>query len=236
MPAETAAAFARRARFHIELGEFRQAADDLADCINRDPTFLDAWCDRAVVLANLCDPGYDDHCRRMLDQFEGTTHRVVAERTAKACLLLPRPPDECRRLLALADVAIAGGKEHPNLAWFWLAKGLAEYRVENFESALECASKAWDQRRPERDAHADLIAAMAQHRLGRHDQARDSLARAGQVVEGMFAPGFTVMGFGVPAAAVARREARNLIAGEAASTQTVGLPLLLSPPPEDGAH
>ena len=50
----------------------------------------DTWNHAAILWARTDNRAeYRAHCRRMLDRFGRTTEPQIAERTAKACLLLP---------------------------------------------------------------------------------------------------------------------------------------------------
>jgi tetratricopeptide (TPR) repeat protein len=118
--------------------------------------------------------GYDRHRRALLDRYGSTDSPQVAERTSKACLLLPGPADVIRRAAGLAELALdhraeAGG----TLPYFLLASGLAEYRLERFDAAekrlreaLASEGRSWNLRVP-----AQLVLAMALRKQGRGDEA-----------------------------------------------------------------
>jgi eukaryotic-like serine/threonine-protein kinase len=102
---------------------------------------------------------------------------VVAERTARACLLLPAPEDELRQAAALTERAVAAGRAGRELAlpYFLFAQGLARYR----ESRLDEATKLLtDEAASVMGPSPRLILAMAQHQQGQKDQARETLAAA----------------------------------------------------------
>src|SRR5262249_38595395 len=63
---------------------------------------------------------------------------IEAERTGRACLLLPAEGDERRRAVALAERAAAadGGKYATLRPFFLFVRGLAEYRQGRFEPAI----------------------------------------------------------------------------------------------------
>ena len=113
----------------------------------------DAW--RAAIDANPADPptwdGYAELClycgrtdeyRRartaLLDRFGDDHDPSVCERTGRACLLLPAPPDELRRATAAVDRAVACLRtERPGpRPYFLFAKGLAEYRAGHLAAAV----------------------------------------------------------------------------------------------------
>ena len=118
--------------------------------------------------------GYDRQRRELLERYGSTDDPQVAERTAKACLLLPGPPDVIRRAAGLAGLAMdhraeAGGL----LPYLLLASGLAEYRLGHFAAAeerlresLALGNKGWNLRIP-----ADLVLAMTLQKQGRGGEA-----------------------------------------------------------------
>ncbi len=120
---------------------------------------------------------YRTACRRLLEHFGGTKDAFVAERTGRACLLLPVSGEAMNRATDLIDRALAD--KRAELAWaqpyFLVAKGLAEYRHGRLESAISIMDG------PARTAMQSvpgLVSAMARHRLGRKDEAIETLAAA----------------------------------------------------------
>ncbi|HEY2589275.1 MAG TPA: protein kinase [Tepidisphaeraceae bacterium] len=86
--------------------------------------------------------GHDDEYRRvrheLLGRFGSSTDPSIAERTSRACLLLPCEGDELRQAAILADRAAAA--EHSTAPWiyqyFLFAKGLADYRQGRLDEAV----------------------------------------------------------------------------------------------------
>jgi serine/threonine-protein kinase len=113
----------------------------------------------------------------LLDRFGATTSPFIAERTGRACLLLPASDDELRQATALIDRAVVGGRSAPHWAYpyFLFAKGLAEYRQGRPASAI-----TWMGGEASRvmGPAPRLVLAMAQHRQGQGKQARKTLAKA----------------------------------------------------------
>jgi serine/threonine-protein kinase len=131
--------------------------------------------------------GCRKHCHLMLERFGGTTDPVVAERTAKACLLvsLPEPDRNAACRLAERAAAMARSSRHWVLPWALVAEALGDYRGGRFVAAVarvdECLSRRpgyWDCEVP-----AHLVRAMALHRLGRIDGAWESLRRAAETLQ-----------------------------------------------------
>jgi hypothetical protein len=116
----------------------------------------------------------------MLDRFGTTTDLMIAERTAKACLLLPLGGPEQEAACDLADRAGAMARGHWVEPWAEATRGLAAYRREHFADAVAWADRClargpgdWNRELP-----AHLVRAMALSRLGRLDEAGAALVRA----------------------------------------------------------
>jgi tetratricopeptide (TPR) repeat protein len=141
----------------------------------------DTWNHAATLWARNGDrAGYRDHCRRMLDRFGPTTDPIIAERTAKACLLLPLGGPEQDAACDLADRAVAMTQGHWVRPWAEATRGLAAYRREHFAEAVAWADRClargpgdWNRELP-----THLVRAMALCRLGRRDEAGAARARA----------------------------------------------------------
>jgi serine/threonine protein kinase/Flp pilus assembly protein TadD len=146
-----------------------------------DPDEPDAWNQAATLWARTGNrAGYRDHCRRMLDRFGPTTDPIIAERTAKACLLLPLGGPEQEGACDLADRAVAMAQGHWVEPWAEATRGLAAYRRGQFADAVAWADRCltrgpgdWNRELP-----AHLVQAMALARLGRRGEASAALARA----------------------------------------------------------
>jgi hypothetical protein len=116
----------------------------------------------------------------MLDRFGRTTDPIIAERTAKACLLLPLGGPEEEAACELADRAVALAQGHWVVPWAEATRGLAAYRRERFADAVAWADRClargpgdWNREHP-----AHLVRAMALSRLGRPDEACAAVVRA----------------------------------------------------------
>jgi eukaryotic-like serine/threonine-protein kinase len=125
--------------------------------------------------------GQEDEYRRartaLLARFAASTDPIVAERTGRACLILPASGDELRQAFALIDRAVAA--ERSKYDWpypfFLFAKGLADYRQKRWDDAItvmngEAASVM--------GPCPGLVKAMALQQKGEKAQARKSLAAA----------------------------------------------------------
>jgi tetratricopeptide (TPR) repeat protein len=125
--------------------------------------------------------GREDEYRRarraLLDAFGASTSPFIAERTARACLLLPTSDDELARIVALGERAWSfdPSKYPTSFLHFVFVRGLAEYRQGRLDSAI--ATMQGQASRVLGPAPR-LVLAMALHRSGREVEARKALAQA----------------------------------------------------------
>ena len=90
------------------------------------PPAHDDWFGYAELCLFLGDEAEYRRARRdLLAQFGATTNADVAERTGRACLLLPAPEDELRQAVALTERAVAS------------AAG------DEFDTRTTCSPRAW---------------------------------------------------------------------------------------------
>jgi serine/threonine-protein kinase len=159
-------------------GRLEEVRDNWQKILAGKPAGHDAWYGYVELCLFL---GHTQEYRRtrtdLLARFGDTTDPIVAERTGRACLLLPAEGEELRQAAALADRAEAAGAKHSFYHYFQSAKGLAEYRRGRPEQAIPWLQEATA-------AHIDhrmiprLVLAMAQYRCGRQPEARQTLAAA----------------------------------------------------------
>jgi hypothetical protein len=119
----------------------------------------------------------------MLDRFGPTTDPVLAERTARTCLLLPLGGPEQEAACDLADRAVALAQGHWVRPRAEATRGLAAYRRAQFADAVAWADRCLARGPGEwnRELPAHLVRAMALSRLGRLDEAHAALARASEL-------------------------------------------------------
>jgi tetratricopeptide (TPR) repeat protein len=132
--------------------------------------------------AELClflgrEEDYKSARRELLQAFADSVDPVVAERTGRACLLLPAAGDELLQAAALADRAatLDRAKAPWNYPYFQFTGGLADYRRGRFDRAVvvmrgDAAGVLGPAPR--------LVLAMALHRKGRAAEARKTLTEA----------------------------------------------------------
>ena len=123
--------------------------------------------------------GYRRDCRQMLRHFVTSNDPVVADKTAKTCLLLPDVVADLKPVLQLAERAVAGTQQHPAYRWFLICKALADYRTLRFVAAINSIQKVDPKSEGGvLDATAYLILALSEQRRGRFVEARQAFTRA----------------------------------------------------------
>ena len=174
---------------HAPRSQWPQAAAALARLLELDPGDASHWYNNAPLLLQLGDTdGYRRVCLEMLKRFGQSKEPTLAERTAKTCLLAPDGLGDNPVVMQLADRALAGTEKDPLYRCFVLAKGMAEYRVGRFTTAVAWLGESLSPGSEVTylDATAYLLLSMAHHRLQQPGQARDAMAKARVVMEQKF--------------------------------------------------
>jgi WD40 repeat protein/serine/threonine protein kinase len=171
-----------KAHFDFGRGQLQDAAKAFAAAFDLHAGDHWSWYTGAAVQLYIGDlDGYQRHCRAMLRRFGQTEDPAIAERTAKACLLLPDAVEDQKLVQQLAERAVTNTDKHNYYPFFMLAKGFAEYRAGHPEQAIDWLRKSLkspDISEPAYSTLAQLFLAMAYHRLGRPDEAGQALAQA----------------------------------------------------------
>src|SRR5262249_49524444 len=99
---------------------------------------------------------------------------------AKTCLLMPGAIRDLKSVLKLADQAVTGTQKHGDYRWFLLARGMADYRADQYADAIDRMKKVLLPGAEDlyRDPMADLFLAMAHHQRGQADESRKALDKA----------------------------------------------------------
>jgi eukaryotic-like serine/threonine-protein kinase len=165
------------ARLRAPQGKLETVRAAWEKLLERDPPDHESW----FGYAELClflgrEEDYRRARRALLKKFGATTNPFHAERTARACLLLPGTDDELRQAVALAERAVA--KREGDM-WahgcFEFVHGLAEYRQGQFDRAI--ATMQGDASGVLGPAPR-LVLALSLHRSGQATEARKTLAAA----------------------------------------------------------
>jgi serine/threonine-protein kinase len=161
----------------VQRGRLEDARSVWEKVLDRKPQDHDPWYGYAELCLFL---GKADEYRRarraLLERFGTTTNLFDAERTARACLLLPATGDELRQAVDLAQRAVAvQASDKWGHTYFQFVQGLAAYREGQFARAITTMRG---------DASTvlgpapGLVLAMALHRSGSEAEAREVLAKA----------------------------------------------------------
>lgn len=213
------ALLADRGDWHARAGHFQEAVDDFSKAITLGPEDHQRWHHGVPLLLQLGDvEGYRRRRSEEIERFKASTG-VAAHRVVKDILMLPLRDEELKAAEDLASRALAS---EPTNAWFQSTKGMAEYRSGHFEQAIPLLIEAGHSRNLYCQTESLLFGAMVYERLGRHGEARQSLAAAVQAMETKFPrPGedLTAMAQDWVICRVARQEAEGMIGRVAAATQ-----------------
>jgi serine/threonine protein kinase/WD40 repeat protein len=173
-------AYLQRAESLARQGKWRLAAADMARGAYLSGSDEKQWSALALLRLAADDrAGYQATCRAMLSRF-GPHLPNIAERTAKACLLAPDAVPDYEPVMRLAQFAVTGTESHQDYKWFALALGMAHYRMGENSDAIKWLNRSLSPgaENPYRDGLAQAFLAMAHHRLGQSDAARQALAIA----------------------------------------------------------
>jgi hypothetical protein len=172
----------------VARGELKRAAERLEINIGYDRR--DAYAQLAAGVLRLKLGQFDRYqtrCQAMLAQFSGGDSADNADKTAKLCLLAPGAITDIAPALDLAEVAVDEGYHSPYEAWFFLVRGLAEYRAAHHDSALAWLSKCQAPPHPVRGPTAKLLESMALARLERPAEAQTAFREATGAFDGYLA-------------------------------------------------
>jgi len=174
-----------RGRLRARCGRLAEAAADLSKVVALDPKGHWDWFQLAPLLLESGDTaGYRKHCVGMLARFGTETDLILAERTAKVCLLMQPETSVASEVYALADRIAGVNPEHSAYGFFQIAKALADYRRGQFVGAVDSAGRALAKPRSAyRDIQGYAITAMATFQLHRDEEARVALAKAVEIAE-----------------------------------------------------
>ncbi len=161
----------------MRLGRLNEAREAWKSTLEGDSVQHDTW----YGYAELClflgqEDEYQRARRALLERFGATTDPYIAERTARACLLMPATGDELQRILGVAERAVARNSgEQGARAYFEFVRGLAEYRKGQPDRAI---SAMRGEAAPVLSPGPALVIAMALHQKGQAEEARKTLASA----------------------------------------------------------
>jgi serine/threonine protein kinase/Flp pilus assembly protein TadD len=172
-PTFDSALFSRAYAFSV-VGHWGKAGNDLArKPIRLVPPDEDLWFQLGCLCLLMGDePAYRRLCRELLDVV-GKTDQGVAGRAAyivgRTCLLAPEGGDSTTRAMRWTEKAMTSGTRGP---WCIHTLALAHYRAGRFEQAVRyCRESQRADSRWEGAMTNTVLLILANHRLGRHDDA-----------------------------------------------------------------
>jgi Flp pilus assembly protein TadD len=213
---------------HVRRGEWRQAITNFSRMATVAPSEHLPYSQLGTLFAQVGDvTGYSRNCAQIIQLFGTNLLPLVAERLAKACVILPPPPEDLPAISKLAAVAVNAGPRHRNYPSFQLVQGLVEYREGHFSNALDLMQKVATQPGDElRTVQAYAIMAMAQHQLEDDEAARASLTKASELAKDTPArAGARELGLSWHEVLYARllmAEAKNSLGGSAVTNEPPG--------------
>jgi WD40 repeat protein/tetratricopeptide (TPR) repeat protein len=164
----------KRGNAYAEQGQWDNAVADLGTALKKGSQNAQAWSQDALLRLRGGDrAGYRDACARLLKQFGDTQDADEAATVAWACCRTADATADHARTVALARKAVAA--DAANLS-HQVTLGAALYRAGQLPEAVE-----WLQQVLRKDKNgsnsvwATTYLAMAQHRLGRDKEARQTL-------------------------------------------------------------
>ena len=154
----------------------------MAKGLDLDPAHYWNWF-QAIPLQLYCGDqvSYRRLCRAVLEQFGDTGEALIADRIARVCLLMSSPVEDRKRLSELADRAVASHYGVYYIPLFGATKGMAEYRDGRLHSAIQWLQKNTGLADRNMAPAIQSFLAMAYHRLGQSDKARQALEKANQL-------------------------------------------------------
>jgi tetratricopeptide (TPR) repeat protein len=181
-----------RAAVYGRWGKWDKAAADYAAA--RKLRELDDAYVWSELLAAQAAAGDRDGCRasgkRMFELYGETEDPVAAQRTALGCLLPPDPPADPHACLRLAEKAFASDLDSP---WNAFTLALAQHRTGRHEDAAALVTKYLEGHRVGVSGDCIvmhwLVLGLAQHGLGRDDEARKWIDQAARRLDEIYPPG-----------------------------------------------
>ncbi len=153
------------------LAEYESAAADFARAVEAKPDTPYLWYCHAVAKLGADDlDGYRRVCAGMRERFGKTKDPATAGRLLQTCEIVVEPDTSTAELVGWSKLAIAANKEFERFL------GHALYRDGQYEAAIRTL-RAWATIEPPRGDDL-LFLAMAQHQLGKEDEARATFAQA----------------------------------------------------------
>jgi tetratricopeptide (TPR) repeat protein len=169
------------AEAHARLGQWDEVANLYEEAVAAPNASASTWSSHALLRLQRGDQeGYRKACARIIDRFGTSTNAREANNIAWTCALGPealpdlKPAVELARLAVRANVRDAGIRN---------TLGAILYRAGQYKEAVAELNKAIKLNQKGGTAADFLFLAVAHHRLGQADEARQWLDRARQELE-----------------------------------------------------
>jgi WD40 repeat protein/serine/threonine protein kinase/tetratricopeptide (TPR) repeat protein len=170
--------FKARAETHGLVGQWREAAEDLASAHKLNPELNNSviWRGNALLQANDVE-GYRRLCREKAKEIDGVPFSpLAANAVAWLACLHPDAVDDYKSLIALAQRAVNETADPKGRGPYLNTLGAILYRAGRYQEALDRLNERLRDL-PEGLPDDWAFLALAHHRLGNHDQARRWLTR-----------------------------------------------------------
>jgi tetratricopeptide (TPR) repeat protein len=169
----------QRGDAYASLGKWEKAAEDFEKAAGFPKAFQGGWSQYALVRLRLKDAkGYRQACTRMLDEWSDNEDARGTAMVAWVCSVAPGNEADLGRLSQSLEKK--GVSDYVGLR----ALGAALYRSGKSEEAVKVLQKALEPRKAPAPA-AWLFLAMANHRLGKKDDAHQWLDKAKKRIDEM---------------------------------------------------
>jgi len=172
-----------------QAAKWKKAVSALDELIKLEPSDHLHYHSLAPLLVAMGDTErYRQACQEIQTKFSGTDNAFVAERMAKACLILPLSGVESGTISGWMETALSAPGEPAASPWNQSVKSLAEYRQGNFANAVQWAEKLLARKTEPHVLHAQawMVLAMAQWHSKDQVAARRALAGGVAVIEKNF--------------------------------------------------
>jgi tetratricopeptide (TPR) repeat protein len=166
----------------IRNGDQEGAAKELDGLIEINPGDHWKWYQIMALNAHLGRTNYLQHCSEVFHRFASTAAPEIAERIAKASMLLPPPPGSewANKAVELSARAVGLGTNSGFLPYYQTAHALALLRTGQWDACTTEARKALREPGvvPARDAQAGAVLGIAYRKLGKAEEARSAVKQA----------------------------------------------------------
>ena len=178
---------------HVKARDFAAASQSAWRLVRQAPKNSQSWLRLAPILILRKDTDeYGKLCKRMVQTFAAAEDVQTAERTCKACLLLPDAIDLMELPKSKLTVPLDEGTAPKWLQpWGWFARALLAYRSGETELAMQFVKKSQEHNPNEFAAALNLaLSALVQHELGHAENSLSDFNEASLAVNRLLEKGY----------------------------------------------